>query len=209
MVSAIADRDPASSVGDVLKTKVENLAWPQSPMEHKQKHSLVPLETQGCHQRPDLLIGHGARHSLNRFDMDGPTDWSLSGGSSHEWAVAVGDACIGGIVHFQDGIFLVQKLLGNDQKLVKGGNSGKDAVDGRRRQPRRGTSLISRAEDQGQPLSWSPAGKGEQVLQKLERTSWSELLVGEVLFAEKGHEMQQIVGIYVDTCGSYCYHHLP
>src|SRR6266487_503688 len=195
MVRAIADRDPASGVGDVLKTKVENFAWPQSPLEQEEKHSLVPLETQGGQKLADLLIGHGTRHSLNRFDTDSPTDWSLPGGSSHEGVVAVGDACISGIVHFQDGIFLVRKLLGNDQELVKGGNSGKDAVDGRRRQPRRGTSLLSRAEDQGQPLSLSSAGKGEQVLQKLQRTSGSELLVGEVLFAEKGHEVQQVVGI--------------
>src|SRR5260370_15236835 len=90
MVRAIAGRDPASGVGDVLKTKVENFAWPQSPMEHEEKHSLVPLETQGCQKLADLLIGHGTRHSLNRFDMDSPTDWSLPGGSSHEGAVAVG-----------------------------------------------------------------------------------------------------------------------
>src|SRR5260370_38071790 len=110
-------------------------------MEHEEKHRLVPLDTQGCQKLADLLIGHGTRHSLNRFDMDSPTDWSLPGGSSHEGAVAVGDACISGIVHFQDGIFPVRKLPGNDQELVKRGNSGKNAVYGAPPQPCRVTPL--------------------------------------------------------------------
>src|SRR5260370_2031558 len=92
MVRAIADRDPASGVGDVLKTKVENFAWPQSPMEHEEKHSLVPLETQGCQKLADLLIGHGTRHSLNRFDMDSPTHWSLPGTSSPQGALPLAHA---------------------------------------------------------------------------------------------------------------------
>src|SRR5207248_900729 len=40
MVGAVANRDPASSVGDVFEAKVENLAWSQSAMEHEEKHGL-------------------------------------------------------------------------------------------------------------------------------------------------------------------------
>src|SRR6266487_3820292 len=166
MVGAEADRDPASSVGDVFGAKVENFTWSQSTMEHEEKHGLVSLETQRCDQCSNLLIGHGTRYPLNGFDMDSSANRSLPGGPAHERTMVVRDARIGGIVYFQDGIFLVRKLLRNNQILVEGGNSSKDAVDGRRSQPCRWTPLIGRAEDQSQSLSLSFAGTSEQVLQK-------------------------------------------
>ena len=131
VIGAIADGDTTSSVRDIFESKVQYLTWPQPAMEHEKKHGLIPLETQGCNERGYLFICHGTRDALNGFDMDHSTNRSLPGGSAHERAMAVRDACVGRIVHSQDGIFEVAKLTSNDQVLVEGGNSGKDAIDGR------------------------------------------------------------------------------
>src|SRR5438034_6111680 len=132
MIGAMADGDTTSSVGDIFEPEVESLTWSQSPMKHEEKHRLVPLETQRFNQRGDLLIRHRTRHPLNGFDMHGSPNWALPGSSAHERAMAIRDARVGRIIHFHHGIFRVRKLIGNNQVLVEGRNSGKDAIDGSR-----------------------------------------------------------------------------
>jgi len=100
------------------------------------------------------------------------------------------------IVDFLDRIFTGRKLVGEDQVLVKRGNGGQDAIDGRRRETRSRSSLICCGrEHQRETVSLLPTGKHAEIFQEQQSMRWAKLLIGESLFLEKGHEMQQVKAV--------------
>ena len=147
MFVAIPNDHALAPILQVTELEVEDFPRPKTPMQHQEDHRPIPFEVEGSEQLVDLVVIHWTRNPLDRFNMNGSSDWALSGSFAQERAVPFRHAGESGVIHLLDGIFPCGELIGEDQVLVKGRDGGEDPIQRRRR------------ETGGRGSCWRPCGE--------------------------------------------------
>ena len=158
VVDAITHGDAAPPVLDVVEVQGEDFAGAQPALQHQQDHRAVPLAMQRRQEWGNVRLVEGARQALNGLDLDLPSNRPLPARASHHRPVPLRDARGRRVVHHPDGILAIPEATGHDQVFIERGHRGKDAIDGRGREPPCRVPVGDRHQHGGEPLGRCPVG---------------------------------------------------
>lgn len=197
MVVALADRHPATAVGDVVQVQRQHLARPQPAVQHQQEHCQIPKPLQTADELLQHRLVHRTRQPPRLPDRHRATRRLLTARAAHERPMPVrhpSKCRVKALLHRRAAVV----LLGDHRPVVEAGNGGQDPVHRRRGEQ---TARRRRAADhhrQAQPLGRPPRRCPPQERQQPQGIRAPKLAPVHALSSEEGEQAAQVVGVRAD-----------